>query len=257
MKTVLRLVAALVLLAALLLGQAPATWLDSLLQGVSRGHVGLAEARGSIWQGRGVIQALLPTGRVESLASVRWRTDPGALLSARLRLVMHNERDGKPVLDASLSTRGIDIDRLDIEAPAGLLGLLSPSVRAAQASGRLLLQTRGMHLAGGSFRGDANLLWRDADSSLTPVHPLGSYAIDFRGAGRGLDFQVSTRGNAALALSGSGQWQPDAPLALNAYAVPAPDRAAQLAPLLRILGKESGDGRYLLHLDGSAGLAGG
>jgi len=250
MLTLLAILAFLIILLAL----APATWLDAGLQRHSQGLVGLAEAKGSLWRGSGVIQAILPSGQVETLEAVHWTLEPGALLTARLHLSMLADRDGKPVLDATLAPGSLGIAERRLTAPAALLGALSPTLRAAELTGLIMLRASGVRIDDQATTGSGDLLWRDAGSSLTPVYPLGNYMMTLRGAGRGLDFNLASMGG-ALALSGSGQWRPGSPLALKATATPAPDQAKQLTPLLRIIGKHNGDGSYQLMLSGTAGLA--
>jgi general secretion pathway protein N len=255
MKRVLvGLLAGLAFLASLL-ALAPASWLDLAVQRASRGMAVLAEPRGTVWRGSGVIQVILPSGAVETLDGVRWQIDPWPLLTARLHLAMVSERDGKPVLDITLAPGSVTIGEVRLDAPAALLGTLSPTLREAGISGRIALRASAVKIDREATTGSGELLWLDAGSSLTAVHPLGTYRVELKGAGRGLGFTLATLGG-ALGLAGSGQWQPGAPLAFSATATPAADQARQLAPLLRIIGKEAGGERYEIVLDQNAGLAG-
>lgn len=253
MNRMLRIVLAVFAL-LVLLAQAPATWLDWALQRTSNGLVGLADAKGSLWRGSGVVQAILPSGRVETLEAVRWTVDPWALFTARLHLAMLSERDGKPVLDAILAPTSVTLSELRLDAPAALLGVLSPSIRGAQITGRLSVRASGVRVDRQMTTGSANLTWADAGSALTPIYPLGNYMVNLRGAGKGMDFTLITLAG-VLTLSGNGQWQPGTPLSFNGAARPAPDQARQLAPLLRILGRESRDGSYQIALSNDAALA--
>ena len=255
MKRLLLIIPAALAFLLTLLALAPATWLDTALQRNSQGLVGLAEAKGSLWRGAGVMQAILPSGQVETLEAVRWTIDPWALLTARLHLAMLSERDGKPVLDAVLAPGGVSIAELRLDGPAALLGALSPTLRAATVTGRISLRASGVRIDDQVTAGSGDLLWRDAGSSLTSVYPLGTYMVNMRGAGKGVQFTLATLGG-ALNLSGGGQWLPGVPLSFKATAIPAPDRAKELAPLLRIIGKEMAGGSYQIVLDNTAGLAG-
>jgi general secretion pathway protein N len=254
-KRVLLVALALFALLVTLLVLAPATWLDSGLQRSTRGVIGLADARGSFWRGSGALQAILPSGDVETLESIRWTIDPWALLTARAHLVALSERDGKPVLDATLSASGVTVTDMRLEAPAALLGLLSATVREAGITGRIAVKANGVHVDGQSTRGVGDIVWSDAGSSLTSVYPLGTYRIVLQGVGTGLDLTLFTQGG-ALDLTGKGRWQPGSPLSFSGTATPAPDRKKQLAPLLRIIGKETGGESYEIVLDANAGLAG-
>lgn len=255
MRRLLLVIPAVLAFLTTLLVLAPATWLDLALRRGTDDALLLADAKGSVWRGSGVVQAILPSGRVETLEPVRWTIDPWQLPTARLHISMVSERDGKPVLDATLSPSGIGIAELRLEAPAELLGVMSSTLRAAGTTGRLSLRASGVRVDDRESSGKGNLYWSDAGSTLTKVHPLGSYMVDIRAAGRGLDFTLTTQ-NGALHLTGGGKWQPDAPLSFMAMAIPMPDKAKQLAPLLRIIGKETGGDRYEIMLGGNTGLSG-
>lgn len=255
MKRIFLFILATLAFMVALLVLAPATWLDTSLQRASHGLIGLSDAKGSLLRGSGVIQAILPSGEVETLDVVRWTVDPWALLTVRLHVSMLSERDGKPVVDATLTPSGVNIAELRLDAPAALLGALSPTLREAGASGRISVRARGVRIDDQVTSGDGEMLWRDAGSSLTQVHPLGTYRVGLKGAGRGVEFTLATLGG-ALNLKGGGSWQPGGQLLFDAMALPAPEQARQLAPLLRIIGKEAGAGSYQIVLDRSAGLAG-
>jgi general secretion pathway protein N len=246
--------AVLVFLATLLY-LAPATWLDAALQRAIGGLIGMADAKGSLWRGNGVIQTVLPSGQVETLDTVRWTIDPWALLAARLHIAMLSERDGKPVIDAVLAPGVVTVSELRLEGPAAMLGALSPTLRAAAVSGRIALRARDVRVDNQANSGGGDLLWRDAGSSLTPVYPLGYYRVELKAAGKGLEFILSTMGG-ALNLAGNGKWQPGGTLSFSGTATPSPDKTRELAPLLRIIGKETGGDRYQIVFDQNAGLAG-
>lgn len=252
MKWLAFLFALLLLLGAMLL-KAPATWLDHGLQQASRGALGLADGEGSLWRGQGNLQAILPSGDVGNLARVAWHLEPSALLRGGLRLVMTRESDGTPVIDIFVAPSGWTLHRLHGEVPASLLGAFSTTMRDLGLSGRLTFDLRDVGMAGGQVRGDGFVVWSAAGSNLTRLHPLGDYRLELRGLGPTLDYRLTTLGG-KLRLSGEGGWRPGANPSFRGEAVPASEHRAELAPLLRILGRENGAG-YTLVLDANMGVA--
>lgn len=239
----------LVLLAAL----APATWLDLALQRASRGVLGLGAAEGTVWRGGGTLQAVLPNGSAVTLSPVRWRLYAGELLHGRLRVDVRSARTGEVLLDASIAPAGVALHEARLEAPAAVLGGLSPTLREADPGGILIVRASGFGYAAGRFSGQAEVEWRDAASSLTTVNPLGSYHVSLTGGAGGLSCQLDSLDEPALVLTGRTVWQPGRPFTFDGTARPAEAHRQELAPLLRILGREVSPGTYSLRVSANVG----
>ena len=226
----------------------PATWFDDLLQRTTQGSLAMTGTSGTLWRGEGSLQAILPSGEAVTLAPTSWRVAPWELLSLRLHLTLRSTQSGSPILDVSLSPSETRIHEARLELPAALLGVLSPTLRSAAMSGQLALQASDMRLADGRAAGKATALWLGAGSELSRVRPLGNYQLELEGQGAGLDFRLITLGG-ALNLSGSGHFLPGKAPDYRITAVPVADKRQELAPMLRMLGREVSPGTYQLTID--------
>ena len=226
----------------------PATWVDTLLQDNTRGSLSMTGTSGALWRGEGTLQAILPNGDAVTLAPVAWHIAIGELLTLRLHIVLRSSQNGSPILDLSSSPGETRIHEARLELPAAMLGALSPTLRSAALSGQMAVQATDMRLDVGHATGKARIMWMSASSELSAVRPLGNYQLDLDGQGGGLDMRLTTLGG-ALNLTGSGRMQPGKPADIKITATPIEARRQELAPLLRMLGREISPGTYPLTLD--------
>lgn len=232
----------------------PATWLDSALQRESRGVLSLGDPKGRVWEGSGVLQALLPGGEAMTIDRVTWTVASRELLFGRIRFGLISVRTGKSIADATLGVSGLTVHSGQLELPASLLGTLTPTLRETALSGQLVLKFRDFHLADKHAGGTAEITWNDAASGLVPISPLGNYQIEVKGNESGLGCRISTLNEAALKLAGKCQQSAGQPFSIDATAEPAPRYRRELAPLLRVIGKEIRPGIYQLQVDPSIGV---
>lgn len=226
----------------------PATWIDAVLQNASHGTLAMTGTTGTCWRGDGFLQALLPSGEVVTLAPVRWTIAPGELLALKLHIDAQSTRDNQPILNATRGLTETYIQKARLDLPAALLGVLSPTLRAAALSGQLSLQVDEVHYGSGHASGKARAYWKAAGSSLSRVRPLGNYLLDLGGQGDGLDFHLTTM-RGPLTLTGSGAWRPGKPPDIRITAIPEANVRQELAPLLRMMGREVSPGTYKLSID--------
>ena len=226
----------------------PATWIDAALQHASQGTLAMTGTTGTFWRGEGSLQALLPSGEAVTLAPVSWNIAPGELLALKLHINAQSTRDNKPVLNATLGLGETYIQEAKLDLPAALLGVLSPTLRAAALSGQLALQVNEVRFDRSHAAGKAQAYWKAAGSSLSRVRPLGNYLLALNGQGNGLDFHLTTIGG-PLTLTGSGGWRPGKNLDIRVTATPEESARQDLAPLLRIMGREISPGTYQLTID--------
>jgi general secretion pathway protein N len=226
----------------------PATWLDALLQRETRGSFTMTATSGTLWRGEGTLQALLPSGEAVTLAPTSWNIALGELLALRLHVTLRSTQNGSPILDVSLAPGETRIHEAKLDLPAALLGVLSPTLRAASLSGQMALQATDVRLDDGHATGKAHVIWLSAGSELSRVRPLGSYQLELDGQGGGLDFRLNTLGG-DLNLAGSGRIQPGKNPDYRITATPVEAKRQELVPLLRMLGREISPGTYLLTID--------
>jgi len=244
-------------LAAYLLGlvaMAPASLLDAALQRASDGRLRLAEARGSLWSGAGQLELRDPGGRAGGRSagkagiakSFAWRLLPASLLRGHLDCEIQLGPTSKPFL-VSTSLSQFEVADADVDLPAVALGLAVPKLAALGLTGDVALHV--VHLAMGSkgMKSNATLQWLAAGSTLTSVSPLGDYELRLEGEGATVRASLRTL-QGPLQLDGQGSWaNGDRPVFLATARIP-PQQLQQLAPLLRLIAIERGEGSFELQL---------
>jgi general secretion pathway protein N len=246
------------LLGALLGGLlfAPAQWLADALQRASQGHLLLAEARGSVWDGSAVPvltggpgsrDASAPPGRLYWQLRPDWK---GLVLHLRQpcclqgTLQLHLQPGfGQYTVRLGRGPAGAAAD-LGQWPTAWLSGLGTPW-NTLQLGGWMHLSSPGLtlHSSAGRVRVDGTLTLelRDLTSRVSPLPALGSYRLDVKGladAGTGSQLVLRTLAG-PLQLSGDGQWTGER-LRFRGQAQAAAGQEAALANLLNIIGRRQG-----------------
>lgn len=229
-----------------LIASAPATLLDSRLRQATEGRLRFAEARGTLWSGTAHIEIRDANRRTGVAKRVVWRVQPAYLLLARLRYEVTLDHADKH-FPVTISPSRIDVADADINLPAAALGLGVPRLAPLGLTGDVLLHVARLAVGRGAFRGNASVQWRAAGSTYTPVSPLGDYELRLEGDGTAVRASLRTlRG--PLQLEGQGSWTSGGnPVFLGTARVP-PQHRQQLAPLLRLIAVERGEGTFALQL---------
>jgi general secretion pathway protein N len=111
----------------------------------------------------------------------------------------------------------------------------------------VLIHVASLSITRDAVNGNATLQWRGAGSTLTTVSPLGDYEVRLDGEGMTVHAYLRTI-EGPLRLDGKGSWtRGDNPAFLAMASVPA-QHQKQLAPLLRLIAVERGEGRFELQL---------
>jgi general secretion pathway protein N len=237
-------------LAAYLLGlivTAPATLLDAGLKRVTNGKLGIAEARGTLWSGAGQAELSSADRQAGITKNVTWRIRPQFLLLGRFSWEVEVSESPGP-FPVTISPSRIEIAGARLDLPAEVIGIAVPRLAPLELRGDLTLQVSRVSITGAAINGDASMQWRSASSELVPVAPLGDYELRMAGDGGAGQASLHTV-QGPLQLDGSGSWSTGAaPVFLATARVPVPLRQ-QLAPMMRLIGVERGDGRFDLRLD--------
>ena len=152
---------------------------------------------------------------------------------------------GVPV---TLSLSRIELANADISLPATVLGLGVPKLAPLGLTGDVLIHVASLSIARDAMEGNATLQWHAAGSTLTPVSPLGDYEVRLDGEGMTVHAFLRTI-EGPLQLDGKGSWtRGDSPAFLAMARIP-PQHQQQLAPLLRLIAVERGEGRFELQLN--------
>ncbi len=234
----LGLVSALVLFA-------PARWLAGAIENATDGHLLLAEARGTVWNGSAQLSLTGGAGSTDAIAlpsRVDWRlrlapTGLVAQLGAQCCT-------SQPVVLRIRPRWGggeIQVSDSQTQWPAALLAGLGTPWNTLQLDGTLLLATRGLSVESVEGRlsvaGRAELAAQRMSSRLSTLRPMGSYRMTLLG-GNTPTLTLDTL-EGSLNLSGQGQWV-GSRLRFSGTASAAPDREEALANLLNIIGRRSG-----------------
>lgn len=236
------------LLAAIAAGLAvlPARWLMRALP--AHWPLAIVAADGTVWSGSATL-AVGPGPHQRTLPEpVRWswsfRNGPQMTLT-------HPWLGGPLILAPSFTGLGISAQTLRL--PAQALASLDARIAAIGPEGRLSVAWPPVFLGLGNRPAGTPLLtaeWREAASALTPIRPIGHYAIALKQAGDDtVDLTLSTR-QGPLILDGAGMLDPRGGLRFDgvARADPAASSAVQAAlfDVLSALGPRQND-ETLLH----------
>lgn len=257
-------------LAGLLLGglvallvQAPAAWLAGWLAGASSGHVQLAEARGRLWDGSGVLVLTAGVGSRDASRlpgrlhwQLHWtglqpelhlRSDCCSLAPLVLRLERHEglwrvRLLGSAGLAGAPGAGGTPAPLLRL--PAALLGGLGTPWNTLQLGGQLRLSGQEFQLVrqGTAWVPQGALVadLQHLSARISTVSPLGSYRLSLLAPVQG-DAQVQLITlEGSLLLQGQGKLGAPAGQRFQGDAQAAPGREAALDNLLNIIGRRQG-----------------
>ena len=230
-----------------LLATAPATLADAALRNASEGGLRLVEARGTLWSGSGLVEVRDAAGQAGVARDFSWRVLPESLLRGRLVCEVRPERASAP-FPVTLSFTRVELSNADIQLPAAVLGLGIPRLAPLGLTGDVLVHVASLSVARDAMAGNATLKWRAAGSSLTTVSPLGDYEVRLAAQGRTVSAILRTI-EGPLRLDGKGSWTHGARPAFVGMAAVPPQHRRQLAPLLRLIAVERGEGQFELRLD--------
>ena len=226
-----------------LLVTAPATLIDAGLREASADRLRLAEARGTAWSGGGAIELRSANLRTGFAKQIAWRLRPAYLLRGELRYQINLDNE----FPATITPSRFEVADADVSLLASALGLAEPKLAPLELTGQLRLHIRRLTLAREAVHGNGTLQWQAAGSALTSVSPLGDYELDLAATGPEVRASLRTlRG--PLQLDGGGSWANGTQPRFQATARIPPQHRQQLAPLLRLIAVERGDGSFTLQL---------
>ena len=229
-----------------LIAMAPASLIDAGLQQATESRLRLTDARGTLWSGTGQLEMRDWMQRTAVARSIAWRVLPLYFLRGQFRCEVGLDEAAKP-FPVTISPSQIQVADADINLPAAALGLIEPKLAPLGLSGDVLLHVARLALGRKAIEGNATLQWRGAGSAYTRVSPLGDYELRFEGEGTTVRASLRTL-QGPLQLDGQGSWTRGANPAFLGTARIAPEQRQQLAPLMRMIAVERGDGSFELQL---------
>ena len=223
--------------------RAPAVWVGDWLQ--AHGRLRLVDARGTVWSGSAMLG--LSDGRQVTLIPGRlsWKIGLAAIASGRVTADVSHPALAAP-LAVSLAAQSITLKAGQAELPAALLTALGAPFNTVRPGGVLGLRWTDIELTGGALAGNLQIDWREAQSALSTVAPLGSYRLQVTGAGATARLQLDTV-HGPLRLQGSGTVT-GGRVSFKGVASADPDMRPALIGLISVLGARSGD-RVLLVIE--------
>ena len=229
-----------------LVAMAPASLIDSGLQQATEGRLRLADARGTLWSGAGQLEVRDWLHRTAVARNIVWRVRPLYFLRAQLRAEIVLDQAAQP-FPVTLSLSQIVVANADISLPASALGLGEPKLAPLGLTGDVQLHVARLALGREAIEGNATLHWRGAGSAFTQVSPLGDYELRFEAKDASVRASLRTL-QGPLQLDGQGSWSMGSKPAFLGTARIAPEARQQLAPLLRMIAVERGEGNFELQL---------
>lgn len=207
--------------------------------------VTLRDVDGSVWNGRAVV-SWQSGGATLAVDPLRWHVRPLALLSARLAYDLDAEAKGLSAhARISRSFGAWNVETARLQGDAALVAGVVPLASAWQPAGRIDATATSLAWNGRELEGRAEVQWLDAALAISNVRPLGSYALELDGAGGPARVTLATTAG-ALRLSGEGTLEGLQRFAFSGEARAEGPRAADLTPLLDLLGPRRADGSRAL-----------
>jgi len=231
------LLAALVVVAI----RAPAAWLADAL--AERTRLRLVDARGTLWQGSALIG--VSNGRETTLLPGRLEWAVTGLRTGHVWARATHHWLTKPV-ELGLATSGVRFAKGSARLPAAALAATGAPFNTLRPGGVLELRWTDGELTRGAFDGELEVDWRDAQSALSPVVPLGSYRLRVAGRAGPASVELETLAG-PLEMRGSGKIE-GSHISFRGVAAAERDMQPALNGLLGLLGMRSGD-KVLLAID--------
>jgi len=252
-------IAGLLAALAVMVTQAPASWLDPVLSRFTQGRVRLAQAQGTLWQGSGRIvladireasssPAPLAAASVPGVVipgTFGWHISPLMLLIGALDARLVHDSIREPVLlTGRLGELRMTPGSLNL--PSLALDRLGSPWNTIRPSGSLTISWDSLTLRAGRFEGRGSIELSRMASALTPVRPLGAYRVDIVGSGPQATLTMTTL-SGPLRLNGSGRWDARSGLRFTAEASADETEKARLLPLLGLMGRREGE-RFIIKI---------
>ena len=217
--------------------RAPAGWVGQWLE--SRTTFRLIDARGTVWHGSALLgvsdgrQTTLVPGRLE------WQVDSSLLL-----WISHPWL--RQPLEVSVAPRKKGFAKGTARVPAAMLAATGAPFNTLRPTGILEISWTDTVLGSAGLAGELQIDWRDAQSAISTVAPLGAYRLRLTGAGQRAMLELETL-SGPLRMQGNGTWEAGR-VRFNGVATAEPGMQGALNGLLGLLGRRAGD-KVLLAFD--------
>ena len=241
MSRLMPLLLAVLTVVAVVAIRAPAAWLGDAL--AARTKLRLIDARGTVWQGSALIG--VSNGRETTLLPGRLEWTVTGLRAGRAWARLTHAWLAQP-LALGLGAGALSLEKGAARLPAAALAAAGAPFNTLRPGGVLELRWTDAELAGGALDGELQVDWRDAQSALSPIVPLGSYRLRVAGRAGPPSLELQTLAG-PLEMRGSGKIE-GSHIRFRGVAAAERDMQPALNGLLGLLGMRSGD-KVLLAID--------
>lgn len=227
---------------------APASLLGTLLYRLSAGQIELANTQGTIWCGVANPVLHQRNGSMVVLQKLRWEIATLRLLTGTLSVDFYWE-DASQVqpMTVALAVSKFELQHIYVPLPAMLLANISDFLKPAQLRGQVIFKGDWLSWSPAGWQGTATADWLNASSLISQVAPLGNYHLNFSAASNGVSFDLNTM-SGALRLNGKGVYSMAGGLSFSAMAKAETGKEAALNELLNHLGPEQMGGAHAFNL---------
>jgi len=222
--------------------RAPAAWIGDAL--ASRSKLRLVDARGTVWSGSALLG--ISNGRETTLIPGRlaWRVT--SLRAGRLWAALSHDWLAAP-LQVGLGVQNLAFAAGTARLPAAALTAAGAPFNTLRPGGVLELRWTDTEVTSrAALTGELQVDWRDAQSALSLVVPLGTYRLRVAGRGGPSSLELQTLAG-PLQLSGKGTIE-GSHVRFSGIAAAEREMQPALNGLLGLLGMRSGD-KVLLAID--------
>ena len=239
-RAVLPLLLVLTVLAVIAV-RAPAAWIGDALATHTKAR--LVDPRGTVWSGSALLG--ITNGRETTLlpGRVEWRLT--GLRNGRVWVLVSHDWLAAPI-QVGVSVKNLAFAAGAARLPAAALAAAGAPFNTLRPGGVLELRWTDTEVTARALLGELQVDWRDAQSALSPVVPLGTYRLRVAGTGGtpSLDLQTLT---GPLQLRGKGTIE-GSHVKFSGIATAEREMQPALNGLLGLLGMRSGD-KVLLAID--------
>ncbi len=220
----------------------PASFVAARIAAATNGVVNLTDTQGTIWEGSGRAVIATPHALPVVIDNVSWRFNPARLIAAEMSFALRfTLANAAGEVEAARGFAGWKARSLAVKGEAGSLVSLVPLVATWQPGGEVTLTALVLAWDGNALAGEAQLEWRQASTSLSPVKPLGTYRAVVTATGGPAKVLVSTT-EGALRITGEGSIESPSRWRFSGEARAEPAQAGALEPLLGLMGPKRADG---------------
>lgn len=214
----------------------PAWVLNSQIIKYSKGVLTLDNVDGTFWNGSGLLVATSHKGNSAPLKHITWNINLGISKYVDIKFY-----DGDHTLaEAYIDNNGINVDKLDVNLSIIQVSQLIDVTQALELSGNFHIMAEHLNI-NKHYNGLISIDIKNISSGLSPINPLGSYALTFDLSNNVI--AVTTMAGAVLKLIGSGSFNN---LVLNASINPS--NINEMRTFITIMGMPNADGSYNLKI---------